>query len=223
MRILSVSDVIDPQLYPRADKERLGPIDLVLGCGDLPPEYLSYLTNAFDVPLFYVKGNHDIRYRDNAPLGCCNIHERVVSFRGLKLMGLEGSMWYNGGPYQYTEKQMARMVRRMRPVAWWRGGVDIVITHAPPQGIHDGTDLCHRGFECYRRLIQSYRPAYFIHGHIHRRFDRSADRKTRAAGTTIVNTYGHSILEFDHARLDQKTKGKPGIQRSREYRQKLQG
>jgi Icc-related predicted phosphoesterase len=223
MRILSVSDVIDPQLYPRADKERLGPIDLVLGCGDLPPEYLSYLTNAFDVPLFYVKGNHDIRYRDNAPLGCCNIHERVVLFRGLKLMGLEGSMWYNGGPYQYTEKQMARTVRRMRPVAWWRGGVDIVITHAPPQGIHDGTDLCHRGFECYRRLIQSYRPAYFIHGHIHRRFDRSADRKTRAAGTTIVNTYGHSILEFDHARLDQKTKGKPGIQRSREYRQKLQG
>ncbi len=223
MRILSVSDVVDPRLYPRAEKDRWGPIDLVLGCGDLPPEYLSYLTNRFDVPLFYVKGNHDIRFAGNAPRGCRNIHERIVQFRGLKLMGLEGSMWYNGGPHQYTEKQMARMVRRMRPMAWWRGGIDIVITHAPPRGIHDGADLCHRGFECYRRLIQTYRPAYFIHGHIHRQFDRAAERETRIARTTIVNTYGHTILEFDHARMDQENQGRTGIQTSRADRQKFQG
>ena len=199
MRILSVSDVVDPLLYPQADKDRCGKIDLVLGCGDLPPEYLAYLTHAFDVPLFYIKGNHDIRYKESPPRGCRNIHERVVRFRGLKFMGLEGSMWYNGGPYQYTEKQMARMIRRMRPVVWWRGGVDIVVTHAPPRGIHDEADLCHRGFECYRQLIEKLRPAYFIHGHIHRHFEKAAERETRTRETAVINTYGHSILEIDHA------------------------
>ena len=199
VRILSVSDVIDPVLYPRVDNDRCGPIDLVLGCGDLPPEYLTHLAHAFDVPLFYVKGNHDIRFKANPPRGCRNIHERVVRFGGLKFMGLEGSMWYNDGPYQYTEKQMARMIRRMRPVAWWRGGIDIVVTHAPPRGIHDGADLCHRGFECFRRLIQKFRPDYLIHGHIHRHFENEADRETRIGGTAVINTYGHSILEIEHA------------------------
>ena len=199
MRILSVADVVDPMLYPRFDKDRFGRIDLVLGCGDLPPEYLSYLTHAFNAPLFYVKGNHDIRYQDRPPQGCRNIHERLVRFGRLKILGLEGSMWYNGGPYQYTEKQMRRLVRRLQPVIWWRGGVDIVVTHAPPYGIHDASDLCHRGFECYWRLILKHRPAYFVHGHIHRHFETAEERQTRVAETAVINTYGHTLLKVDHA------------------------
>jgi Icc-related predicted phosphoesterase len=202
MRILSVSDVVDPMLYPRVDKGRFGRIDLVLGCGDLPPEYLSYLAHAFDAPLFYVKGNHDIRYQNRPPLGCRNIHERLVRFGGLKILGLEGSMWYNGGPYQYTEKQMRRLVRRLQPVIWWRGGVDIIVTHAPPFGIHDARDVCHRGFECYWRFLLKHRPMYFVHGHIHRHFDNEADRRTRVAETVVINSYGHTLLEFDHVRMD---------------------
>ena len=195
MRILAVSDVVVPSLYPRIEKECFGRIDLLLGCGDLPPEYLTHLSRAFDVPLFYVKGNHDIRYGVSPPRGCRNIHERLVVFEGLNFIGLEGSMWYNGGPYQYTEKQMARMIRRMRPTIWWRRGIDIVVTHAPPQGIHDAEDLCHRGFACYRRLINSHRPAYFIHGHIHRHFENENLRRTDIDGTRVINTYGHTILE----------------------------
>jgi Icc-related predicted phosphoesterase len=199
LRILSVSDVVDPLLFPRIDKDAWGRIDLLLGCGDLPPEYLTYLTHFFDVPLFYIKGNHDIRYEDRPPRGCRNIHERVVRFGGLRFMGLEGSMWYNGGPHQYTEKQMARIIRRMRPMLWWRGGVDVVVTHAPPRGIHDGKDLCHRGFECFRRLIRKYRPQVFIHGHIHCHFERAGDRQTSLGGSRIINSYGHTIVEVEHA------------------------
>ena len=195
MRILAVSDVVVPSLYPRIEKDRFGRIDLLLGCGDLPPEYLTHLARVFDVPLFYVKGNHDIRYGVSPPRGCRNIHERLVVFEGLNFIGLEGSMWYNGGPYQYTEKQMARMIRRMRPTIWWRRGIDIVVTHAPPQGIHDAQDLCHRGFACYRRLIDRHRPAYFVHGHIHRHFENENLRRTDIGETRVINTYGHTILE----------------------------
>ncbi|MBL0714874.1 MAG: metallophosphoesterase [Desulfosarcina sp.] len=199
MRILTVSDVVVPRLYPEVDKDHFGRIDLLLGCGDLPPEYLTFLTHTFNVPLFYVKGNHDIRYAGRPPQGCRNIHERVVTHGGLKFMGLEGSMWYNGGPHQYTEKQMTRMIRRMRPVIWWRGGGDVVVTHAPPRGIHDGTDLCHRGFDSYRGLIQKYHPAHFIHGHIHRRFENEAARRTYMDRTCVINSYGYTILETAHA------------------------
>ena len=198
MRILSVSDVIVPSLYPRIVKHRFGRIDLLLGCGDLPPEYLSYLAHIFDVPLFYVKGNHDIRHGQSPPRGCRDIHERVVPFQGLNFMGLEGSMWYNGGPYQYTEKQMTRMIRRLRTTIWWRRGVDIVVTHAPPQGIRDGQDLCHRGFACFRRLIHTHHPAFFIHGHIHRHFESDSARQTVVGETRVINSCGYTIIETNH-------------------------
>jgi Icc-related predicted phosphoesterase len=36
--------------------------------------------------------------------------------------------------------------------------LDILITHAPPFGIHDGTDRAHRGFEALLRLMARFRP-----------------------------------------------------------------
>jgi Icc-related predicted phosphoesterase len=195
MRILTVSDIVVPSLYPVADRPALGPIDLVVACGDLPPEYLGYLAHAFDVPLFFVKGNHDIRFAKQPPGGCSDLNGRLVTFRGLRFIGLEGSMWYNGGPVQYTEKQMQGHIRRLRPILWWHKGVDIVVTHAPPLGIQDGNDLCHQGFACYRWLIQKFRPRFFLHGHIHARFQDDADRVSLVDGTRVINTYGHHIFE----------------------------
>ena len=196
MRILTVSDVVESSLYPRIDRRRFAPLDLILACGDLPPEYLASLRNALEVPLYYVKGNHDIRYLLQPPEGCHDLHGRLVFFRGMKVLGLEGSRWYNGGPYQYTEAEMKKIIRRLRPTLWWRGGVDIVITHAPPRGIHDGQDLCHQGFAVYRWLIDKYRPRYFIHGHIHRPEISGEERLTAVGQTRVVNTYGYHIIEI---------------------------
>lgn len=196
MRILAVSDIVTPALYPVADRTAFGPIDLVVACGDLPPEYLRYLVHAFEVPLFFVKGNHDIRFGKLPPGGCTDLNGRLITFRGFRFLGLEGSMWYNGGPVQYTESQMQSRIRRLRPLLWWRGGVDIVVTHAPPQGIHDGQDLCHQGFACFRWLIQKYRPPLFLHGHIHAHFQDDGERSSHLEHTRVINTYGHTILEL---------------------------
>jgi Icc-related predicted phosphoesterase len=196
MRVLTVSDIVVSTLYPVADRKAFGEIDLVIACGDLPPEYLGYLAHVFDVPLFFVKGNHDIRFDRTPPGGCTDLNRRLVSFRGLRFLGLEGSMWYNGGPCQYTEKQMKGHIRRLRPVLWWRKGVDVVVTHAPPLGVHDGKDLCHQGFACFRRLIRKYRPRFFLHGHIHAYFQEASERMTLLNTTRVINTYGYHVLDI---------------------------
>jgi len=130
MKILAISDIVVPELSDRIDGRRFRDIELILSCGDLPPEYLSAISEKLDLPLFYVRDNHDIRYRSSPPVGCLNIHQRRISFNGLRFMGLEGSRWYNGDPIQYREYQMRRMIWRMLP-GLWLGGVDIVVTHVP--------------------------------------------------------------------------------------------
>jgi Icc-related predicted phosphoesterase len=196
MKILTVSDFVDPGLQSAWETGRIGAVDLVLACGDLPPEYLGQLANAFNVPLFYVLGNHDIRYTAKPAPGCTDIHARMVHFAGLSFLGLEGCHWYNGGPHQYTEWQMRMMILRLMPALWWRGGPDVVIAHAPPRFVHDGEDPCHRGFHCFHTLMRRFRPRYFIHGHIHRHFDDPAERMTRIYATTVVNAYGWFEIEI---------------------------
>jgi Icc-related predicted phosphoesterase len=197
MKILLVSDIVVPELSGRFDPHPFDGVDLVVGCGDLPPEYLSSIRQRLNVPLFYVCGNHDIRYHTAPPMGCMNIHQRRVTFEGLRIIGFEGSRWYNGGPLQYRERQMRWMIRRMMPGLWMKGGVDMVITHAPPRHVNDAEDRCHRGFTSYLKLIRRFRPRYFIHGHIHAVFSDPAERVTHLGQTRVINAFGSYLLEFD--------------------------
>jgi len=184
-------------LHQHAGSEPFTDIDVIISCGDLPPEYLSLLGHTFNVPLYFVSGNHDIRYKDKPPQGGLDLHGRLERIKGLNFLGLEGSRWYNGGPFQYTEGRMRAIIRRLRMRLWWWGGIDVVVTHAPPRHVHDSEDLCHRGFRSFRRLIDKYRPIFFIHGHIHRHFSDPSERVTLVEATKVVNTYGYNILEIE--------------------------
>lgn len=196
MKILTISDFIDARLAYGADFSRFLKIDLILSCGDLAPEYLAFIKDRLNAPLYYVRGNHDIRYEASPPRGCRDIDGRVIRFGGLRILGLEGSRWYNGKPIQYTDDRMRRKIRKLGLKLWWRGGIDIVISHAPPRGVHDAEDLCHRGFRSFLPVIRRYSPAYWIHGHIHKHFDEPAQRVTRYLNTRVINTCGYTILEI---------------------------
>ena len=198
MKILSISDIVVPELSEHFDARQFDGVELVLSCGDLPPEYLASIREQLDVPLYYVRGNHDIRYQSAPPMGCLNIHQRRVTFKGLRMMGLEGSRWYNGGPIQYRDYQMRQMIWRMMPGLWFAGGVDMVITHAPPRHIHDAEDRCHRGFDSFLKLISRFKPRYFIHGHIHGHFTDPSQRVTLVGHTRVINTFAFHVLEVDH-------------------------
>lgn len=195
MKILAVSDRVEPLLYDKFDPSLFPGVELVLSCGDVPPEYLVFLANRLNVSLFYVLGNHDIRYEAKPPDGCTNLNARVVSFQGLNFLGLDGSRWYSGGLNQFTEDQMRSRIRGLRRHIRRAGGLDIVITHAPPRFIHDAEDPCHKGFRIFRWLIDKYAPKYFIHGHIHCLFSDSSERISIVNQTRVINAYGYYLFE----------------------------
>ena len=195
LKILTVSDFIDESLTQRVENKTLEPVDLIISCGDLAPEYLSFLRDRLDKPLFYVKGNHDIRYSPSNPVGCKNIHAKLIQFKSLKIMGLEGSIWYNGGMNQYTDREMKKMISGMWFSLWRKGGVNLVVTHAPPKDIQDGPDHCHTGFDSFVKLIEKKNPHYFIHGHIHKEFKTLEQRTTIVNSTRVINTCGFTILK----------------------------
>ena len=78
MKVLTVSDLVSPILYPRFQQGRFPNVDLIISCGDLPPEYLTSLVSVFDAPMYYVRGNHDLRYRDKPPSGGINLHGNIL-------------------------------------------------------------------------------------------------------------------------------------------------
>ncbi len=195
LRILAVSDFVDKSLTKMIEDKTLERPDLIISCGDLAPEYLSFLRDRLDRPLFYIKGNHDIRYTSSNPVGCENINQRVVRFKSINILGLEGSLWYNGGLNQYTDKEMKRIIFGMWFPIWRKGGINMVITHAPPRHIHDAEDRCHMGFESFVKLINKRKPEYFIHGHVHKDFKTLDERTTIVNSTKVINTCGFTILE----------------------------
>lgn len=198
MKILAVSDFIEPLSSDLLRGNVFSDVQLIISCGDLPPDYLSALSRAFAAPLYYVRGNHDLRYEASPPKNCFDIHAQLLPFGDMTILGLEGSHWYNGRPLQYTEAQMRQIVRFLRPRLHRFKHLDMVVAHAPPRYIHDTDDPCHRGFQVFRRLIKRYQPKYFLHGHIHRRFDEPEQRITRIGWTRVINCSGCYLFEYDH-------------------------
>lgn len=91
---------------------------------------------------------------------------------------------------------MERRIRRTRRAVKKAGGVDVILTHAPPQGFGDGDDPAHRGFACFNRLIEDYRPRYFIHGHQHLNYKTFSERLIRRGDTVLINACGRYDLEL---------------------------
>ncbi len=195
MRLLLVSDTVDSDLVVRGHSYH-NRVDAIIACGDLPPEYLIRLRNLYDAPLYYVLGNHDIRHQQTPPVGCIPLDRRMMRLGPYRIVGFSGCRWYNGGVYQYTEKEMRHAVKKMRLSFWYRGKPDIVVTHAPPRLLGDQEDLPHRGFRVFRWLVDRYSPRYFLHGHIHRHFSDDSERVIVHKETTIVNCFGSYVLEI---------------------------
>ena len=152
MKILAVADEESTALWDYYVPGRLKEYDLIISCGDLAADYLSFLVTMGRSPLLYVHGNHDTSYDVNPPDGCDCIDDCLVVYNGIRILGLGGCLRYHPGAHQYSEKEMHRRIRKLRYALWRSGGVDIVVSHAPIAGYGDMEDPAHRGFECFEEF-----------------------------------------------------------------------
>lgn len=195
MKLLLISDKESTALWDYYQPDCLDGIDLILSCGDLNSSYLSFLVTMGHAPVLYVHGNHDVTYNVNPPEGCDCIEDKLVTVKGLRILGLGGSPLYSGGPHQYTERQMANRILKLRWQLYRAGGVDIVVTHSPARGFGDSEDYAHRGFQCLLDLIDRYQPRYLVHGHVHTNYGRRP-RILQRGSTTIINAYEKYFLDL---------------------------
>ena len=229
VRILAISDAEDRTLGEHFNRSRwqAKQIELIVSCGDLKPSYLDYLVSMFDVPCFYVRGNHDVTYTAQNTGAFTNLDGHVHRFKGVRFFGLEGSRWYNGGPAQYTERQMRWRAFWARLALMQTSGADVFVTHNPPRvcplpeaqcvcvnpppgeepnrlgspcwadperKCWDMSDIPHRGFEVFRRLILKYQPRFFLHGHTHLGYG-ARPRELKIGQTRVIDVYGHVVLD----------------------------
>ncbi len=207
MKILTISDEECPALWDYYLPGRLDGYDLILSCGDLNPHYLSFLVTMAKCPVLYVHGNHDGCYEKTPPEGCDCIDGHIVTYNGLRILGLGGCRKYHPGPHQYTESQMRRRIARLRWQLKRLGGVDIVVTHAAPEGLGDDEDMAHWGFTALRDLLDKYKPAYLVHGHVHMSYGHHVPRELDHNGTKVINAYERYTVEFPRREVKAKELG----------------
>lgn len=197
MKILVIADEESAYLWDYFEKSKLEGVDLIISCGDLDPNYLSFLATFTSAPVLYVHGNHDAKYEKNPPEGCICIEDKIYVHEGVRILGLGGSMRYREGPYQYTERGMRRRVRKLWFQLFRRGGFDILVTHAPAYQINDGRDLPHQGFKTFVELIEKYHPKFFLHGHVHMAYGRKHKRYDKYRDTHVINGFERCIFEYE--------------------------
>ncbi len=210
VKLLSLSDVLVSFIYGPQVRHRFREANLVIGCGDLPYYYLEYILNSLDIPCFFVRGNHDkvveysVEGQRTGPAGAMNLHGRVVNHQGLLLAGVEGSLRYRPGQFQYTQTEMWNHVFHLVPGLvgnWIRFGryLDIFVTHSPPEGIHDMPDLPHQGIKAFRWLLKVFKPKYHLHGHVHI-YRPEMQTVTKFGGTNVINSYGYREIFLERDR-----------------------
>jgi Icc-related predicted phosphoesterase len=205
-------------MYAQNLAEQYREIELIVGCGDLPADYLQLFLDQLHVPLVYVSGNHDPD-RHVIP-GGVNMDGKLTRIRGRWICGLGGSRRYKfTGKHQYSERQMRLRILRLLPRLYLNRarcgrGMDMLVTHASPHGIHDQPDPAHAGFRAFNALIHRFHPSLMIHGHIHAR--RNLDPTvTELEGCRVVNVYPLRVLELEDVLVGETMHSETRMRRDR--------
>lgn len=217
MKILLLADTEERALWDfwsEKTAERLSDVSLILSAGDLKAEYLEFIVTMTNLPLVYVRGNHDGEYDKRPPEGCIDADGRIVEVtcrtpegsERIRILGLGGSMRYKPhGADMYTEKEMKRRILRaytaaVRDRASGRisgpASFDILLTHAPCRGWGDMDDLPHTGFDCFNALLERNRPKFQCYGHVHREYGNFRRIIDHPSGTPLINASGYYIYDM---------------------------
>ena len=197
MRILALADEPSDRLWSDRCRDALSGIDLILSAGDLPSSYLSFITCFTNAPVVYVHGNHDDKYAQKPPEGCLCADGKIVQLKGVRILGLGGSLRYRPDAVNmYSEQEMEDRIRSLRWNLRSTGGFDILLTHSPIRGVGDQEHISHRGFECFGPLLDKYRPAVMIHGHVHQAYSAFFQRQRDYHGIPVINASTSYVFDL---------------------------
>jgi uncharacterized protein len=201
IRWLVVSDDVDPALEFVENRDALGRVDAVIGAGDLEPDYLGFLADAFQAPLVFVRGNHDRggRWAESVQLTSPQplLTGRVHAVDGIPIGALEWPGLRHHDRRRHDRTAWTDVIRlvgrrrfRRRP-----GAPILVLRHAPPRGVGDRVaDPYHVGYEAYRWLLDRWHPPLWLHGHVPPA--SVAGWRVEHGGSTIINATGAVLLEL---------------------------
>ena len=205
-RILALADETDASLESIETRARLGPIDLIVGCGDLPVDYLRFVTDAFEtVPLAYVRGNHDVG-GDWETGDATGVHlpeplpdGRPWTDGQLTVIGFSGIPRHGGGNGLQVGSftRVSQVLGAWLRVAWRPSRAPILlVSHVAPRGINDGPDPIHRGSRALRWLAGRIRPPLWLHGHTTLLTRRLEDRSLHRGPTLFYNAAGAVLVDL---------------------------
>lgn len=202
IRLLAVSDDADPALEHAVNREALGHVDAVVGCGDLEPDYLSFLGDAFAAPVTFVRGNHDhggqwTAAARHAPRPLAS--GRPIELAGVTVVPFE---WPGQQHYHTVRDEMRARLDVVRAELGLLGhrlrgrrGPVLVISHAPPRGVGDAAaDPYHVGFAAYRSFLERRRPPLWLHGHT--TLASVVDWRATLGPSTVANVTGSILVEL---------------------------
>jgi Icc-related predicted phosphoesterase len=201
LRILAVSDETEPAFDFERNRDDLMPIDGIVALETCAPEYLDFLSEAFKAPLLYVLGNHDRGggWQESVHHVPEPIDGAWHDLGGLAVAGLS---WPSDGRARAIHddtlawRQVARCFVKVRGRS-----PDIIVSHAPPQGLGDTPeDHYHRGFAAYRWLCERLKPSLWIHGHTS--LAASNGWWVSHGPTTVINATGAVLIEVSSSELE---------------------
>lgn len=198
VRVLAVADEEVAAMESRARDLR---VDLVVSAGDLPWDYLERIVSLVGAPAAFVPGNHDPRIgrgTPTAPSGMTSVDGRTLVLAGLRIAGLGGCVRYNGGAHQYEQRDYDVRARELLAGSGDVAPVDVLLTHAPPRGLGDGDDPSHVGVEALHGVLETLRPTWHLHGHIHPYGMLKPDRQV--GRTTVRNVIPWQVLDIEPRR-----------------------
>ena len=208
MKILAVSDEVVERLYDLCSAGQFRDVEMILGCGDLPYNYLENIVTLLNVPLYYVPGNHDPEYDEAISLahaeGGSNLDLRSIRQKSFLIGGFGGSIQYRpDGTNQYSQHEAYLRAFRLLPrflVNRLKYGrvLDVLISHSPPFRIHDEETQAHQGLKAINWILRVARPRYHFHGHTHFQRRNLSPSESTLGLTKIMNVFPYKIIDVFH-------------------------
>jgi len=202
IRLLAVSDAIDPALDHRINRETIGRLDAILGCGDLEPGYLGFLADAFEAHLVYVRGNHDRggHWSTTAPSAPRHLTSGCLAqVDGITVAPFEWPGLQRDRAPRDDQQAWRDVMRAWRSVTvrrlLGRAAPVLVVSHAPPRGVGDeDVDRYHLGYPAYRWLLERLHPPLWVHGHVTPA--SVTDWRSSVGPTVVANVTGSVLIEL---------------------------